>query len=48
MIWSEFLIENGVVKPDTLDRFYISNHNKLDKFGKEVKAMGGLAWMVQL
>ncbi|BDS10621.1 M61 family metallopeptidase [Aureispira anguillae] len=28
-------IENGVVKPDSLERFYISNYKKLDKFGKE-------------
>lgn len=29
-------MENGVVKPDSLDRFYISNYDKLDKFGKDV------------
>lgn len=29
-------IENGVVKPDTLDRFFISNYEKLDEFGKDV------------
>lgn len=28
-------IENGVVKPDSLERFFISNYEKLDKFGKE-------------
>ncbi len=28
-------IENGVVKPDSLDRFFISKAEKLDKFGKE-------------
>ncbi|MFK7797236.1 MAG: peptidase M61 [Aureispira sp.] len=26
-------IENGVIKPDTLGRFYISNEKKLDEFG---------------
>lgn len=28
-------IENGVVKTDSLERYYIHNYDKLDKFGKE-------------
>lgn len=28
-------IENGVIKPDTLGRFYISNAKKLDEFGSK-------------
>jgi len=29
-------MENGVLKTDSLDRFYISNFDKLDQFGKDV------------